>query len=219
MPAAPLRVAVLFSGRGSNLQSLAQHMAQESVPATCALAIPNRPQAGGIEFCAAQGIDCQVIDHTAYTTRAAFDADLHAALLAANIDLICCAGFMRLLTAEFVALWHDRLINIHPSLLPKYPGLNTHQRAIEAGDQDAGATVHFVTADLDGGPCLLHVRVAIKEDDTAETLAARILPLEHQLYPQAANLVLTGRVALRENVAWCDGQALPEGGQPWIPGA
>jgi phosphoribosylglycinamide formyltransferase-1 len=190
MPAAPLRVAVLFSGRGSNLQSLAQHMAQESVPATCALAITNRPQAGGIEFCAAQGIDCQVIDHTAYTTRAAFDADLHAALLAANIDLICCAGFMRLLTAEFVALWHDRLINIHPSLLPAYKGLNTHARALEDGATTHGCTVHIMRAEMDDGPILVQKRVAVADNDTVETLAARVLAQEHIAYPEALDLMV-----------------------------
>ena len=213
------RLVLLISGRGSNLKAFIEAQDSGHLAGRIAGVISNRPEAPGLAFAEAAGIATTVIDHTQFPDRGTFDQQLAEAITALDADLVVLAGFMRILPPAFVDQFTGRLINIHPSLLPKYPGLNTHQRAIEAGDHYAGATVHFVTADLDGGPCLLHVRVAIKEDDTAETLAARILPLEHQLYPQAANLVLTGRAALRENVAWCDGQPLPEGGQAWIPGA
>ena len=179
----PIRIAILFSGRGSNMQTLTNHIAQPEVNAEFTVAITNRPQAGGIDICKQLGVACHIIDHETFDARAAFDAALDDILRAAKVDLICCAGFMRLLTADFVNGWPDRLLNIHPSLLPKYRGLHTHARAIEAGDAVHGCTVHEVTAELDGGPILGQAQVTIAPDDTPDTLAAKVLPLEHALYP------------------------------------
>lgn len=186
----PLKIAVLFSGRGSNLQSLAAHLAREDVPANLTLAVCNRPNAKGIEYCRDENIACHVIDHTEFAERADFDAALDAALRAAKIDLICCAGFMRLLTPEFVEGWRDRLINIHPSLLPKHKGLNTHQRALDAGDTTHGCTVHYMRSEMDDGPIIVQKTVPILPQDTPETLAARVLAQEHIAYPEALDLVL-----------------------------
>jgi len=186
----PVKIAILFSGRGSNLKSLAAHIAKDGVNAELALAISNRPDAGGISFCEAAKIPCTVIDHKAFADRGAFDAQLDETLRAANIDLICCAGFMRLLTAGFVTAWQDRLINIHPSLLPKYKGLNTHQKALEAGDKEHGCTVHYMRPEMDEGPIILQNSVPVMDDDTPDTLAARVLEQEHIAYPQALDVVL-----------------------------
>lgn len=185
-----MRVAVLFSGRGSNLQVLAEHMARAHVPAEFVLGLTNRPDASGLTYCAEIGVEAKAIDHKAYDSRAAFDADLDKALRAAQIDLICCAGFMRLLTPEFVDSWRDRIINIHPSLLPKYKGLNTHARAIEAGDKEAGCSVHYMRPEMDEGPIIAQRRVPILDGDTPETLAARVLVEEHIAYPYALDIVL-----------------------------
>ena len=184
------RIAVLFSGRGSNLKILAEHIARDDVPAELVLALSNRPNAGGLAYCAEADIAAHSIDHKAYDSRAAFDADLDKALRAAKVDLICCAGFMRLLTAEFVDSWRDRIINIHPSLLPKYKGLNTHARAIEAGDEEAGCSVHYMRPEMDEGPVIVQRRVPILDGDTPETLAARVLVEEHIAYPEALDVVL-----------------------------
>ena len=184
------RVAVLFSGRGSNLQSLADHMARADVPAELALAVTNRPYAGGLDYCAEADIAAKVIDHTLFDTRDAFDAALDTELHKADIELVCCAGFMRLLTAGFVNRWRDRIINIHPSLLPKYKGLKTHARAIEAGDSEAGCSVHYMRPEMDDGPVIVQRRVPILPDDTPDTLAARVLQEEHTAYPEALDVVL-----------------------------
>lgn len=186
----PARIAVLFSGRGSNLKILADHIARNDVPANLVLALTNRPNAGGLTYCAEAGIAAQSIDHTAYDSRAAFDADLGAALRAANVELVCCAGFMRLLTAEFVESWRNRIINIHPSLLPKYKGLHTHARALEAGDSEAGCSVHYMRPEMDEGPVIVQKRVPILKGDTPDTLAARVLEQEHIAYPEALDIVL-----------------------------
>ena len=186
----PTKVAVLFSGRGSNLKTLAEHMAQADVPGELALALSNRPKAGGLDYCAHQGIAHQAIDHTLYDSRESFDAALDAALRGAKIELICCAGFMRLLSAGFVEAWRDRIINIHPSLLPKYKGLHTHARAIEAGDKMHGCSVHYMRPEMDEGPVIVQKKVPILPDDTPETLAQRVLVQEHIAYPEALDAVL-----------------------------
>ena len=153
-------------------------------PARAVLVVANRADAGGLRKAADMGIETAVVDHRPFgKDRAAFEAELQKALILAKPDIICLAGFMRVLSADFVNQWQDMMLNVHPSLLPKYKGLNTHARAIEAGDSEAGVSVHQVTAELDGGPILGQARVAIRPDDTPKTLAARILPLEHQLYP------------------------------------
>ena len=185
-----MRVAVLFSGRGSNMRVLAEHMARPEVEAEFVLGLSNRPEAGGLSYCAEIGVEAHAIDHKAYDSRAVFDAELDKALRAAQVDFICCAGFMRLLTAAFVDSWRDRIINIHPSLLPKYKGLHTHARALEAGDKEAGCSVHYMRPETDEGPIIVQRRVPILAGDTPETLAARVLVEEHIAYPEALGMVL-----------------------------
>lgn len=179
------RVAILISGSGTNMVALARAMTAD-FPARPVLVLSNRPDAGGLARAADLGIPTAIIDHrTCGLDRAAFEDQLGTALAAAAPDIICLAGFMRVLTSGFVTSWQGRMLNIHPSLLPKYRGLHTHARALEAGDTEHGCTVHEVTPEMDGGPILGQTRLAIVPGDTPETLAARLLPLEHQLYPQA----------------------------------
>ncbi len=172
------------------MRRLAEHMARDDVPASFVLGLTNRPDANGLDYCASIGVAAHAINHTEFETRADFDAALDEKLRAANIELICCAGFMRLLTADFVDSWRGRIINIHPSLLPKYKGLRTHQRAIEAGDKEAGCSVHYMRPEMDDGPIIVQKRVPIMADDTPETLAARVLEQEHIAYQQALDIVL-----------------------------
>jgi phosphoribosylglycinamide formyltransferase 1 len=177
-----IRVAILISGGGSNMVALAQDMVGDH-PARPVLVASNDPNAGGLAKAAAMGIPVVAIDHRAHPDRQAFEAALIAALDRAAPDILCLAGFMRILTADFVRHYEGRMLNIHPSLLPLYPGLHTHARAIAAGDVQAGCTVHEVIADLDAGPILGQARVPVLTGDTPETLAARVLPMEHRLYP------------------------------------
>ncbi len=177
------RVAILISGGGSNMVALARSMTGDH-PARPVVVVSNDPAAGGLVRAAEMGIAVAVVDHRPFgRDRAAFEAALSAALAAHAPDVICLAGFMRILTPGFVAGWEGRMLNIHPSLLPKYPGLHTHARAIAAGDAEAGCTVHEVTAELDAGPILGQARVPVLAGDTEETLAARVLVQEHRLYP------------------------------------
>ena len=177
------RVAILISGGGSNMVALAQSMVGDH-PARPVLVLSNDPDAGGLAKAADLGIATAVVDHRIFhNDRSAFEAELNASLEVAKPDIICLAGFMRILTADFTAHWDGRMLNIHPSLLPKYKGLHTHARALDAGDSEHGCTVHQVTAALDGGPILGQARIAVHADDTADTLAARLLPMEHALYP------------------------------------
>jgi phosphoribosylglycinamide formyltransferase 1 len=177
------RVAILISGGGSNMRALVASMTGDH-PARCVLVASNDPDAAGLKWAAQQGIVTAAIDHRRFGgDRAAFEAELLKPLQQAATDIICLAGFMRVLTPSFVAQFAGRILNIHPSLLPRYRGLHTHRRALEAGDTEAGCTVHEVTADLDDGPILGQARVPILPGDTADTLAARVLPMEHRLYP------------------------------------
>lgn len=177
------RVAILVSGSGSNMVSLVESMTGDH-PARACLVLSNNHYAGGLRKAADRGIDTAVVDHRPYgEDRAAFEDILHARLTEARPDILCLAGFMRVLTEGFVSRWQGRMLNIHPSLLPKYRGLNTHARALQAGDTKAGCTVHEVTPALDDGPILGQAEVAIEAGETAETLAARVLELEHILYP------------------------------------
>ena len=177
------RVAILISGGGSNMVALAQSMTGDH-PARPVLVASNDPAAAGLARAAAMGIATAAVDHRAFGgDRAAFEAALLAPLLAAEPDILCLAGFMRIVTPGCIARFAGRMLNIHPSLLPKYPGLHTHQRALDAGDAEAGCTVHEVTADLDAGPILGQARVAVRPGDTAADLAARVLEQEHRLYP------------------------------------
>lgn len=177
------RVAIFLSGGGSNMRALVASMTGDH-PARPALVLSNRADAGGIAWAAGQGIATEVVDHRPYgPDRAGFEAEITARLRPYGIDIICLAGFMRVLTAGFVSPWQGRMINIHPSLLPKYRGLHTHSRALAAGETEAGCTVHEVTADLDDGPILGQARVKILPGDTPDGLAARVLAQEHLLYP------------------------------------
>lgn len=186
-----MRVAILISGTGSNMAALLDDMGPDH-PGTPALVVSNVPGAAGLERAAARGVETAVVDHKEHPDRAGFETVLQAVLTAHRVDLIALAGFMRILTPAFVSDWAGRILNIHPSLLPKYPGLHTHARALEAGDRDAGATVHEVTADLDAGPILGQIRVPIAPDDTPEALAARVQTAEHILYPAVLRRFLSG---------------------------
>ena len=177
------RVAILISGGGSNMVTLVQSMTGDH-PARPVLVLANNPDAGGLQRAVDLGVDTAVVDHRPFgKDRAAFEAALMEQLSAANPDIICLAGFMRILTPEFTRAWQGRMLNIHPSLLPKYKGLHTHARAIEAGDGEHGCSVHEVTAELDDGPILGQARVPVLAGDTPDELAARVLPMEHKLYP------------------------------------
>lgn len=185
------RVAILISGGGSNMLRLVDDM-QGDHPARPVLVASNDPGAGGLARAAERGVPTLALDHRAFASRADFEAALLAPLLEARPDIICLAGFMRILTPDFVRRFEGRMLNIHPSLLPKYPGLHTHARAIAAGDAEAGATVHEVTADLDAGPILGQARVPVLPDDTPETLAVRVLAQEHRLYPEVLRRFAVG---------------------------
>ena len=186
------RVAILISGGGSNMVALAQSMTGDH-PARPVLVLANNTDAGGLQKAADMGIATAVVDHRPFgKDRAAFEAELTHALEQAQPDIICLAGFMRVLGADFVTRWQGRILNIHPSLLPKYKGLHTHARAIEAGDDEAGCSVHLVTAELDGGPVLGQARVPVLAGDTPETLAAKVLPMEHRLYPDVLRRFAAG---------------------------
>ncbi|WP_438975521.1 phosphoribosylglycinamide formyltransferase [Roseicyclus sp.] len=177
------RTAILISGGGSNMVTLVQSMTGDH-PARPCLVLANDPAAGGLDKAAALGVPTAVVDHRPFgRDRAGFEGELSRVLAAHAPDIICLAGFMRVLTPDFVTRWQGRMLNIHPSLLPKYPGLHTHARALEAGDAEAGCSVHEVTAELDGGPILGQARVPILAGDTPESLAARVLVQEHRLYP------------------------------------
>ncbi|MCV2870397.1 phosphoribosylglycinamide formyltransferase [Defluviimonas sp. WL0002] len=177
------RVAILISGGGSNMVALVRSMTGDH-PARPVLVASNDPDAGGLVRAREMGIETAAVDHRPFgTDRAGFEAALLEPLFAARPDIVCLAGFMRVLTPDFVRRFQGRMLNIHPSLLPKYPGLHTHQRAIDAGDAEAGCTVHEVTAELDAGPILGQARVPVRPGDTADDLAARVLKVEHQLYP------------------------------------
>jgi phosphoribosylglycinamide formyltransferase 1 len=190
---ARLKCAVLISGRGSNLKSLIEACADPEFPAEVVLVISNVPEAGGLAHAEAADIPTRVIDHKAFAGREAFEARVNDALAGAGVELVCLAGFMRLLTPGFVARWQGRLINIHPSLLPAYPGLDTHARAIADGTGEAGCTVHHVVAEMDAGPIILQARVPVLPGDTAETLAARVLKEEHRIYPEAVRMIAEGK--------------------------
>ena len=192
------RVAILISGGGSNMVALAQSMVGDH-PARPCVVLSNVPDAGGLAKAASLGIPTQVVDHRTYKgDRAAFEAALSSALSRYAPDVIALAGFMRILTPAFITRWEGRMLNIHPSLLPKYKGLNTHARAIEAGDSHAGCSVHEVTAELDGGPILGQARVPILTQETPDSLAARILPYEHQLYPAVLRRFIAGERGMLE---------------------
>lgn len=184
-----LKIAVLISGRGSNLKALIEQCNEPDFPAEIALVITNKRDAGGLEYAQKAGIPYKFIDHKAFPNREAFDLAIHADLLVAGVQFVCLAGFMRVLTKTFVDKWHDKMLNIHPSILPSFQGLHTHERAIEAGVKYHGCTVHFVRSDVDTGPIIAQEIVEVADIDTPETLGAKVLEREHIAYKRALRLV------------------------------
>ena len=190
------RIVILISGLGSNMEAIVRACAAEGWPAAVVAVLSNRPEAAGLAWAAGQGIATAALDHRQYADRAAFDTALAAEIDRHAPDLVVLAGFMRILTPAFVQRYDGRLLNIHPSLLPAFAGLHTHERALQAGCKVAGSTVHFVTAELDHGPIVLQAAVPVRVGDTADTLAARVLRGEHIIYPRAVRWFVEGRVAL-----------------------
>ena len=205
-------VVVLLSGTGSNLQALIDSCAVKDSPARIRAVISNRADAYGLQRAQDAGIDTRVLDHKAFEGREAFDAALIDVIDTFNPQLVVLAGFMRILSAGFVRHYQGRLLNIHPSLLPKYKGLHTHQRALEAGDSEHGCSVHFVTEELDGGPLVVQAIIAVESDDSPHSLAQRVHAQEHQIYPLAVRWFAEGRLSLDERGALLDGQLLAASG-------
>lgn len=203
------RTLVLISGSGSNLQALIDAQARGELPIEIVGVISNRPGVKGLERAARAGIAHFTLDHTDYPDRASFDAALAQQIDSLQPDLVVLAGFMRILTATFTQRYQGRMFNIHPSLLPKYQGLNTHQRVLDAGDTNHGATVHFVTPELDGGPSVIQAVIPVQADKDATHLAARVQTQEHIIYPMAVRWFAEGRLQMRDNRVLLDGELLP----------
>ena len=206
------RLVILVSGGGSNLQSLIDGCASGEINASVSAVISNNPDAGGLERAANAGIPNLAIDHRAFDSRESFDQALSELIDSFSPDLVILAGFMRILTAQFVDHYLGRMMNIHPSLLPAYPGLHTHKRAIEAGDKKAGATVHFVTPELDGGPSIIQAQVEIESDDNEDSLATKVLSFEHRIYPQAVKWFCGNRLVMQNNRVLLDNKPISESG-------
>jgi phosphoribosylglycinamide formyltransferase-1 len=206
------RLVVLISGSGSNLQSFIDRIADGSLPASIVAVISNKADAFGLERARRAGIAVEVIDHRGFADRAAFDAALMQRIDQYQPDAVVLAGFMRILTEEFVRHYAGRLLNIHPSLLPKFPGLDTHARAIAAGESEHGCSVHFVTGELDGGPVVAQTRVPVLKDDTPDSLRARVQAAEHRLYPEVVGLLAAGKLRLLP-----DGTVMTETGTSDLP--
>jgi phosphoribosylglycinamide formyltransferase-1 len=196
-----VRTAILISGRGSNLGSLIEAARAPDYPAQIVLVISNKAEAGGLAIAQRAGIPTKVIPHKEFASREDFDAAIDAALREADVSLVCEAGFMRIHSEWFVKRWEGRILNIHPSLLPAFPGVRVHEQALAAGVKVSGCTVHFLTAELDSGPIIAQTSVPVLPGDTAETLAARVLEQEHELYPEALKLVAEGKVKLENGRA------------------
>ena len=202
------RVAILISGRGSNMAPVIDAAKAAGFPAEIAVVISNRADAGGLALAAAQGIATVAIESRPFgKDRAAFEAVLQSTLEAHRIELICLGGFMRLFTAEFVQAWYGKMLNIHPSLLPCFPGLDPHGQALDAGVKVSGATVHFVTPQTDAGPIVMQGVVEVRDDDTAQTLSARILTIEHRIYPEALRLLASGKLRLEGSICRLESDA------------
>jgi phosphoribosylglycinamide formyltransferase-1 len=206
------RVAILISGRGSNMAALIEAAKDQAYPAQIALVVSNEPSAEGLARAKAAGTATVVVDHRPFgKDREAFERALQAAIAEHNIDIVCLAGFMRVLTPWFVEQWQGRLLNIHPALLPKFKGLNTHARALAAGAGEHGATVHFVVPEMDSGPIVAQAAVPVREGDTEATLAARVLEVEHRIYPHALKLVAEDRVTVAAGRCLIDGKPVVTG--------
>jgi phosphoribosylglycinamide formyltransferase-1 len=209
---ARLRTAILISGRGSNMQALIESCHRPTAPAEIVLVLSNDPAAAGLRYAESAGIPTTVVDHRTFKDRAAFDVEIDRRLRGAEAAFVCLAGFMRLLTPAFVEGWRNRMINIHPSLLPAFPGLDTHARALDAGVRLHGCTVHFVRHATDTGPIVIQAAVPVHPDDTPASLAARVLVQEHHIYPRALAWVAEGRVHVDGDRAVIDGVAVASGG-------
>lgn len=203
-------MAILISGSGTNLQAFIDAAREGSLDLSIAVVVSNRPDAYGLVRALDAGIATECVQNEDYPDRAAFDEALAVTLEKYDPGLLILAGFMRILTGAFVKRFEGKILNIHPALLPKYPGLNTHQRVIDAGEKWHGSTVHFVTEELDAGPRILQGRVPVLADDTASRLSARVQDLEHKIYPQAAALFASGRLKFKDGKTWLDGVRLDE---------
>jgi phosphoribosylglycinamide formyltransferase-1 len=202
------RTAILISGRGSNMRALIERSRSPSFPAEIVLVVSNLPEAAGLIFAKENNIACAVVDHKIYPGREEFERSMQVLLELHRIELICLAGFMRILTPWFIGQWQERLLNIHPALLPAYRGLDTHARALADGAKIHGCTVHFVVAAMDAGPIVAQAAVAVRDSDTPDTLAARVLAEEHALYPSALACVAEGRVRVEGNRVFCGDPAI-----------
>ncbi len=207
-----LDVAILISGHGSNLQSLIEACAAEDFPARIVGVISNNPEAYGLERARAANIPTSVVNHRDFDDREAFDEAIDQQLRSFKAKFICLAGFMRILDSRFVTRWRDRILNIHPSLLPAFKGLHTQERALEAGVRFTGCTVHIVRPEMDEGPIILQAALAVDPEDDADNLSAKVLKLEHVIYPEALKLMAQGRVSISGNRAVIDGARYPEQG-------
>ena len=212
MSSSVTKICVLISGNGSNLQAIIDEIKGGRLNAKISGVISNRPNAYGLERAKEAGIEAVCLDHTNFDTRESYDEALKAQIDAFGADCVVLAGFMRILTPEFVDSFTGKLVNIHPSLLPKYKGLNTHQRAIDNGDKEHGVSVHFVTPELDGGPVIIQSRVPVFDEDTASDLAERVQEQERRIYPLVLSWFSAGRLSMRNNKAVLDEQELPESG-------
>ncbi|EAT13488.1 phosphoribosylglycinamide formyltransferase [Bermanella marisrubri] len=208
----PARIVVLISGSGSNMSAIATACASEEVDAEVVAVISNRPGVLGLDRAQEIGIVTQVVDHKDYASREEFDVHLMREIDNYEPDLVVLAGFMRILTPDFVRRYKGRMLNIHPSLLPKYKGLNTHQRALDNGDNEHGVTVHFVSEDLDGGPNVIQAVVPVTSNDTEETLRTRVQQQEHVIYPIAVKWFVEGRISMIKGDAYFDNEPMPETG-------
>ena len=204
----PLPIVVLVSGHGSNLQAIMDAIASGGLPAEIRAVISNRPEAHALERARRAGIPAEVVNHRDYADRDSYDAALKACIDRYHPALVVLAGFMRILTPAFVEHYKGRLLNIHPSLLPAYPGLDTHRRALAAGDAEHGASIHFVTAELDSGPVIIRARVPVRPQDDPDSLAERVHAVEHRLYPLVIRWFAEGRLAMKDGQAWFDGRPL-----------
>lgn len=204
------RVGILISGRGSNMMALVEAARDPAYPAEIVVVISNRPDAAGLAWAKSQNIPTVALDHKAYATRTAFEEEMHEALIAHGAEMVACCGFMRLMTPDFVDVWRDRMINIHPALLPAYKGLHTHERALADGVRIAGCTVHVVRLEMDAGPIIAQAAVPVLDGDTPDTLSARVLSAEHILYPHALALFALGKAHVEgEAVRIPDGPTAP----------
>lgn len=205
-----LPIAILISGRGSNMQAIAERAAAHELPVEVRLVLSDQPAAAGLQTAAAMRLPTQVLSPRGFADKAAYERALAASIVERGAKLVILAGFMRILSARFIAAFSGRILNVHPSLLPKYRGLHTHRRVLEAGERVHGVSIHFVTEELDGGPVIVQARVPVHAGDTEETLSARVQRQEHRIYPLAIDWFARGRLVLRDNCAWLDGKRLDQ---------